>query len=102
MKHLYLITCSDEPICIAPTRISAMNAMFMQAAKHMVSFPDFRDYEAEIKESPDKQLTLTVTIKNEDAISWIAKITPVNQDESFERNLTAHDFIERHIQCIER
>jgi hypothetical protein len=102
MNNPFVITAEDEPVAVATSQTSAINAMLEQAAKHLILYPNEVDYDVEVNEDADSNVRLTLKVSEYDEVKvWTGKLMPVHKNCYSDPQLTAKDAIDQHIKFLE-
>lgn len=101
MNRPYLIESNGQPVVIAMTQASAMNAMFQEAAEYMTSFLDEREFNASMMEDADHNLKLRLEVTGSDTRTWTGKVMAVYMNEHYDKALTPNDAIQHYIDFLD-
>lgn len=101
MKQAYLILSHNGPTIMAHTQASAMNAMFNEAAKFLIAFPDDRAYQSEMLEDADGNLRLLVEVETGESRTFRAQKMPIYVNDFYDKNLSANEAIKHYMDFLE-
>lgn len=101
MNRKYLISRKGEPITLALSQPSAINAMYHEAAHYLIGFPDERDFAVKLVEDSDHNFTLALKARGEEVQTWTAKAMPVYQNEFSDNNLSPEKAIRHYVEFLD-